>query len=159
MNQQLSTWANVAEIVSGVAVVITLVFLILSIRDDTGTTRTLVFQELMTSLNDFQNVILQDDQLTTVWIARARPDANASDLTEVEQGKLVIMFQTIMRVMDSAFSASQYGTIDQSQADRLLVSACLNYGFYQRRNRELEGRILLPISDEFRAFLESCPPV
>jgi len=159
MNLKLSDWANIAEIASSIAVAVTLIILILSIRDDTGATRTLVYEELMTSLNDFQNVILQDDQLTSLWLERGRPDSDARDLTEIEQGKLLIMFQTLMRILDSAFSASQYETIGQSQADRLLESACLNYSFYQMRNREVEGRMPVLVSDEFQAYLESCPPV
>jgi hypothetical protein len=39
MAVKLSDWANVAEVVSGVAVVITLIFLILSIRENTEITR------------------------------------------------------------------------------------------------------------------------
>lgn len=35
MNQKLAAWASIAEIVSGVAVVVTLVILIAEIRDNT----------------------------------------------------------------------------------------------------------------------------
>ena len=39
MKQKLSEWASIAEIVSGIAVVITLVFLIFGIRENTEVTR------------------------------------------------------------------------------------------------------------------------
>ena len=158
MKLKLSEWANLAEIASGVAVLITLIFLIASIRDGTSTTRTLVYQELTSSFNDLFNVILQDDQLTSLWSANRETVAGSmdvGDLTELEIQKLSIMYRSIMRILDSAFSASQYGTVGQSQTDRLLDSACLNYSRLQRINSELEPDILVPISREFRDYLES----
>jgi len=65
MNSKLSVWASVAEIVSGVAVPLTLVVLTISLRDYANTTRTVVYQQLLGSLNQQNTVVLQDGELPT----------------------------------------------------------------------------------------------
>jgi hypothetical protein len=50
---KLSDWAGIAEIFSGIAVVVTLVFLIIGIRENTEVTRAATYADLLDGLNEY----------------------------------------------------------------------------------------------------------
>ena len=151
MKPKLQEYALFAEVISGLAVLVTLIFLVVSIRDDANATRTAVYEQLLDSLNDFNNVIMQDDRLASLWLTRR--DLDVDSLSDQDVRKLTLMFRTVMRTLDAAFSASQYHTIGQSEVDRLLDSACNTYSTLLKVNATLEPDIFVPISQEFRDFL------
>ena len=155
MKEKLQVWALIAEIVSGVAIVITLIFLVVSVRDETSATRTLVYEDLLSGLNDFYNVLMQDDELASLWLARGESDRVS--LNDEEVRKLTLMFRSVMRIQDAAYSASQYGTLGEPEADRMLASACNTYETLENVNANLEAEIFVPISPPFREFLAECP--
>ena len=66
MNQKLSDWASIAEIVSGVAVVITLIFLIVGIRENTNVVRASAFSDNLSAFNDFSMTVAADAELRAV---------------------------------------------------------------------------------------------
>ena len=151
MNQKLTDWASVAEIVSGFAVVITLVFLTLSLRDNANATRTLVYEQLNENINDFIAMVLQDDELSALWW---RTGDSIDDLSEIERTKLVALFGIVFRDADAAFHAGEYGTLGESERERMEGLACFAY----LRSIETFGEITgLRASSDFRAYLEeSC---
>lgn len=67
MSRKLSDWANAAQIVSGIAVVVTLLFLILGIRENTAITRATAYDRNMDSLNYVRNVLVTDPETLDAW--------------------------------------------------------------------------------------------
>ena len=155
MKDKLQVWALIAEIVSGVAIVITLIFLVVSVRDETRATRTLVYEDLLSGLNEFYNVLMQDEELASLWLAGR--ELGSVDLSDEEVRKLTLMFRNVMRILDAGFSASQYGTLGEPEGDRILASACNTYEILETVNARVEPDIFVPISPRFREFLaNSC---
>ena len=62
MNQKLSDWASIAEIISGIAVVVTLIFLIAGIRENTAVLRGSSYSNTLESLNQLQASIMADSE-------------------------------------------------------------------------------------------------
>jgi len=67
MNQRLSNWASISEIASGIGVIVTLIFLIAGIRDNTEITRSAAFDRNMESINQFRLELAKDSELTRIW--------------------------------------------------------------------------------------------
>jgi len=63
MNQKLSDLASLAEIVSGVAVVVTLVFLVIGIRDNADVTRFSVYSDLLNEINENERARINNPEL------------------------------------------------------------------------------------------------
>ena len=150
MNRKLSDYASIAEIVSGIAVVITLVFLTLSLRDNTNTTRTLVYQQLLGAINEHNIAVMQDEESAKLWVGRYQRDI--SELSEGERARLVTMFRIIYRTRDAAYYAGRYGTLGASERGRFERVSCDSH---RQLNVELREEVLAVVSDEFREFLES----
>jgi hypothetical protein len=68
LNQKLSEWASVAEVVSGVAIVVTLVFLAVGIRENTEITRAAAYDRNIESLNQWRLGVMQNESLIRVWV-------------------------------------------------------------------------------------------
>ena len=56
-NEQLQNWALLAEVVSAIAVLVTLVFLISGMRENTSAIQSQTFQELMRDVNDWRSSV------------------------------------------------------------------------------------------------------
>ena len=63
MTQKLSDWASIAEIVSGIAVVVALVFLVVGIRENTEMARASMYERTFDSLNQWRMDIANNDAL------------------------------------------------------------------------------------------------
>ena len=69
MTLKLSDWADIAGIVSGVAVVITLVFLVIGIRENTAVTRASMYERSADRLIDLRNQLLNDPEMLRLFQA------------------------------------------------------------------------------------------
>lgn len=65
MKLRLSDWANIAEIGSGLAVLVTLVLLFLGILENTQVTR--VYNDVVDSINELSKDMYRDPQLSRIW--------------------------------------------------------------------------------------------
>lgn len=65
----LQKWALVAEIIGGAAVMITLVFLLLGIKENTQVTSASMFANTIDSLNEFEAGLLADPELSNLLAA------------------------------------------------------------------------------------------
>lgn len=82
MNLTLSDVASIAEVVSGLAVVITLVFLILSVRENSDITRAEMYSSHQESLNEMFRDIYRDPELMRIhdaWLANDFSSLDAHD--------------------------------------------------------------------------------
>ena len=70
MKRQLSSWASGAEIISSIAVVVTLVFLVIGIRENTAITRASVYATSIEGINDYEQ---RDEQTARRFRLRLIP--------------------------------------------------------------------------------------
>jgi len=98
---KLSDWASLAEVCSGVGVVITLIFLILGIRDNTDITRVSVYTDLVESISEWERDIYRDPELAR--LSGAFFGGQTSSLNELDQRRLRNMVQNLFRTYERAF--------------------------------------------------------
>lgn len=153
MNQKLSDWASIAEIVSGIAVVVTLVFLIASIRANTAALRADTYESNTDDINAFQYEVLRDpDSLRVLQAWQA--DRGAS-LDDIDWFRLDMLLGVQLREIDSQYSSYTYGQIGEAEWRRFELPAC---GIY--RSVEAAGRRIPALTDEFLKYInESCPAI
>ena len=119
---KLKKWAQGAEIASGIAVVISLVFLIFGIRENTEVTRAAVYGQLIGAINEQSQSIVENDELSRIW--RTFLEGNAEQLNAGEEFRLGVILRTLWRNYETAYFSNQYGTIGSAEWDRFERGMC-----------------------------------
>lgn len=135
MNQKLSSWASIAEIISGAAVVITLVFLIIGINENTNTMRASAYADLLDGLNRFQTEMMTDPASVSVW--RAFIEGEAAELEGDDRMRLNLAVLTIFRLYESAYYSDEYGLLGTSERERLDRNICAQFARVRSANAEI----------------------
>jgi len=123
MNQKLSDWASFAEIVSAVAVVVTLIFLIAGIRDNTEVTRASMFDRSMDSLNEIRLLIASDAEVARIW--RAYRDKEFDLLDDVSKEQAGELAMAIFGIYEKAYYAREYEVIGSREWERFENQICI----------------------------------
>jgi hypothetical protein len=157
MNQKLSNWASIAEIVSGVAVIITLVFLILGIRENTEITRASAYDRNIDSLNEVRGWIANNPDLATLY--RAFLDDETVSIEEPRITQLNLMMNAIFGVFEKAYFAYEYGHIGQSEWNRFDKQICVQYSHILTGPPILDESLQRALTEEFLSYLQAtCTP-
>jgi hypothetical protein len=123
MSQKLSNWASIAEISSGIAVVVTLLLLFLGIRDSNQITRASMYSNVIDGVNELDRDIYRDPELSELW-GRFLSRRNLSDLTSPERRRLALIVLVQFRNYDKAFIAFQNGIIGNAEWQRFEGPMC-----------------------------------
>ena len=153
MKQKLSDWASIAEIVSSVAIVLTLIILIVDVRENSELLRISAYSEATDKLNNFNNALFTDTDAMRVW--RSFIDEEANTLDAVESSRLRVIASTLFRTYESAYFAWQADLMREEEWNRFNRSICI---FYQRAESEGNGDpIPNVLTDEFLEYMvEEC---
>ena len=150
MNQKLSDWASVAEIISGIAVVVTLVFLVFGIRENTEITRADAYARNLDSLNQSRRQLAQDEEMARIY--QAWWEGRGGELDRGERYRLRLWLSAIWADYEMAYFANEYGTLGPSEWRRFETAACEN------RARMLDPMLWSEIesffSEPFADFME-----
>lgn len=138
-----------AEIVSGAAVAITLVFLVVGIRDNSNTTRSAVYEALVTDLNDFNLAILNNPDLYSLWSNRF--ELEIGNLGDEEFDRLRLMNRVVFRILDAAYWSFRSGTLSAAQWERFRNSVCTGVS---RIDPTLWEQTAIVMSDDFVSYAE-----
>jgi len=153
MNQQLSDWASIAEIISGVAVVATLIFLVIGINENTNVTRALVYADTLDGLNEFESNINQNADLSRIW--RAFIDGETTTLEALDRSRLISILTTMFRNYEKAYFTSQYDLLGESEWDRFERLICINFGRIEPI--DMVETVTSILTDDFAAYIaQSC---
>ena len=156
MDRKLSDWASVAEILSGIAVVITLIVLIAGIRANTAVLRASEYSALIRDLNNFQTAQMTDPQSVRLWRNYREGEAFSSEMSADDEYRLSLAVLVYSRIYETAYYSNKYRLLGESESARFAQVACRNY------NRVKEyGQIDLleqTMTEEYLGHLEeSCP--
>ena len=154
MNQKLSDWASIAEIGSGIAVVVTLVLLILGIRENTDMTRASMFASSIESLNATERAIMADPDLARVFLALRAKETNNLDADD--RNRLIFIIALQVRTFDMAYSMQRYGLYGDNEWSRFERNLC---AAYQRAAAAGYDQLVSDLTTpEFMNFVRSsCP--
>jgi len=120
-NKQLRKWALWAEIMSAVAVVVTIGFLAFQMMANTNALQAQTFQELMRDINDWRSSIRELEGDST--LIRLRKEGIDS-LSEGEQGVVRLAYLELWGIYEAAFYANERGVLGPEEWIRFEVSIC-----------------------------------
>ncbi len=137
MNQKLSDWGSIAEIVSGFAVVVTLVFLVLGIRENNELTRASVYESNINGLMQWRSEISRDRETAAIWETYRSGIYDSLDATD--QTRMRQMAANGMNVYEKAYYfAQEYGVMGASEYSRFERMACFQYEWAAKNQETLE---------------------
>ena len=150
MKLRLSDWANIADVTAGIAVVVTLIFLIHSVRENTAATRADSYETLMSDVNDFTLAVTQDSELSRLW--RQWNEVDTHELTDDQMYRIILLLRTLLRNYEKAYFAYQYGTLGLTEYLRFEEIGCR-----QKERLETDGswsEVTRVLTTEFTDSLE-----
>lgn len=120
---KLERWALFAEVVSGFAVIITLIFLILGINENTRATYAGNYQLLLSDINDLSLTVAQDDALSMLRSLWESEGWEALD----ELGTLRIrnLERSLFRIYETAYYTNEHRTLDVAETSSILLFATI----------------------------------
>lgn len=151
MNQKLSDWANLAEIVSGVAVIVSLIFLILGIRENTEITRAAAYDRNIDALNLLRAEVVRDSEIARRWYAYET--GQAGTLEGIDRMQLDNQINITFSNYEKAYFNHQYGVLGDSEWTRYERQICINE---ERLNSapDLKADMETVVTDEFVQYME-----
>jgi hypothetical protein len=150
---EISKLRKIGEGISVVAVLVTLVFLILEVRENTAAIRTESYGESINRLNEWRLNLAVNKELAQMFADFN--DGAVMELDRAERQQFGMVMTSLWSVYESAYFAQSYGTLGESEWSRFEQVMCSQYeravahkdGLW---DREVQ-RILSP---EFRYFVE-----
>jgi hypothetical protein len=130
MNKTLSDWANIAQVVSSIVVAVTLIVLIMGVRDNTAVVRASAYSNSIASLNDLSLATLSDPAAVRVW--RSYIQDNASELEDLDRQRLTLILVTLFRTYENAYFSERYGLIGKSEWGRFDRNMCGHFRRVQK---------------------------
>jgi hypothetical protein len=125
----LQKWSAIAEILSSVAVLATLVFLVFELRHNTDAVRANTYQDMNAVISESNGVFLANPEVSE-FIARTA--SGDEDLEPHDAIRLRAFISSQYRHADNIYFQYQIGTISRQQMESLLYPLVLNF---QRRGR------------------------
>lgn len=148
---KLSDWASIAEIASGIAVVVTLVFLVVGINENTNMTRASVYERTLGRLNEIESRIVTDPEINRLYDNYMGSASNPGSLEGADMSLIDSFLVMHFRVYDTAFFSQQYGLMGDSEWSRFERAICQGHA----RAKLLERLDLLRnlVSDKFWNYM------
>lgn len=148
MKGKLSDWADIAQVLSGFAVLITLVFLVIEIRDGTNVTRASMYAGFASGFVNNRTIRVQDPELNRIVLLFTEEGA---ELAPEEAQRIAPYLSNIFQLYDAAFFSQRYQVIGELEWERFERNICTNYG--RAITHGLEGAISGVVSDEFWLYV------
>ena len=120
-NKQLQKWALGAEIMSAVAVVVTIGFLALQMMDNTDALRAQMYHELIRDINDRRLWISRPEYIA---INRKLVEGDWESLTYQEQVDFATAAGMLWSIYESAYFANRRGVLGPSEFARFQAGFC-----------------------------------
>ena len=120
MKLKLSELASIAEIVAGIGVIVTLIFLIAGIRENTEITRAAAFDRNMESINQWRVELAKNPEMTKVWLSQGQLE----ELNEVDQFRLIMLQGSLWGIYEKSYYAQEYGVLGPSEWSRFQTQMC-----------------------------------
>jgi hypothetical protein len=150
----LSDLAHVAEIVASLAVVVTLVFLVVEVRQNTEITRVTAYDRTVEGLNTWRLTVASDPDLAERWQAYMSNSAAQDPAADM---RLQLLLNTLWAAYESAYYAWRYEILGSSEWTRFAFQICLRYESdgtpWSRPSSGQPIRDLL--TDEFVGYVEA----
>lgn len=147
---KLSEAAQLAEIVSAVGLVISLIYVGVQVTDNTSATRSAMASSASTEFTDWYEHLSSDPVLMDVWL---RGVTAPETLDEQQQLRFVFLLHIVMLQFQNNYYLVEEGTLDQKMLASInntlaTIRGTPGFEFYWPLRREL-------FFPEYRAFVEA----
>ena len=122
--RRLTAIAQIAEIVTSVAVLITLVFLVLGVRQNTDITRSSAYERSMAGLNEWRLALASDPELARLFATYQKREPGNLRSTDF---RLQLILNTIWGVYENSYYAHQRRILGDSEWSRFETQICVGY--------------------------------
>ena len=133
---KLEKLSAIAEIISSLAILVTLIFLAVqtsqntrAVAEQTAITRFSVYESNVTSINDWRSSLIQTPELLELWIRLQ--NAPESGLTPREQTLGNFLFAHLASIFENAFVAYQLGVLKPAGWEFFRTRTCDTYELFQ----------------------------
>ena len=146
----ISQLGSLGEFLSSIAVLITLVYLAMQIRQNTSTTRAVSHHAITDALNQLNLTIATDDQAAQIWLTGMQ---DRSSLTAIQREKYDALLRAYLHICDTMYYQAQIGAGDDGlwKAEERYLAVILS----SNGGKQWLAENSLSISSGFRAAIES----
>ena len=116
----LSKFSQLAEIASGLAVIVTLVILVLEIRNNTNAIQTGTYDALIADMGSWRMQVVENEQLNSIFFGGVPPQ----DLSQEDRGRLGNTYVSLYQIYERAFIQNQAGNLDEIAWERFERNIC-----------------------------------
>jgi hypothetical protein len=120
----LKKLALVAEVISAVAIIVTLGFLVVETRANTAAIQDQTYQALTQQLNDYRVSVVEGDWLE---VREKLLTEGWNQLSRVERTKLLMMRHNLYGIYETAYYSEKRGVIGENEWARFARAICKNY--------------------------------
>ena len=150
---QISKVKEIGEVFSIVAVLVTLIFLIVEVRENTAAIRTESYGESIARLNDWRLELAADSNLTRLFVEFNSGEEISWDVNERQQ--IAFIISSLWSIYESAYFANEYGTLGESEWARMKQMMCRQFDILLARPGFWDRVLVSQLSPEFRSFVET----
>ena len=152
---KLKNWALIAEVIASIGVMVTLVFLIIGMRDNTNALQGQTFQELMRDINAWRSITLEHEQ-SGLW-PKYREDG-VQGLSGNEQAVIRLLQLQLWTIYEAAYFANERGTLGAEEWIRFETAICQNRqrGFHEFWDQDFSdlAPIRLVLTPRFAEYVD-----
>ena len=149
MKGKLQDYALIAEIIGGIAIVASLIFVGLQIQQSTSINRASSYQDFLEEINDWRALLVADEGLRSSF--QVFQNGNGlGELSDDARLRLTIFLGNFYSTMEGAYYSREYGLIGSAEWGRIQFGLCQNF------IRVRSGGININyISEQFRQYMEN----
>jgi hypothetical protein len=148
----LSKFKETGEALSIIVVLVTLIFLILEVRENTAAIRTESYGDSIDRLNEWRLSLASDKELIKMFADFNSGETLELDRTEGQQ--LSFVLGSLWSIYESAYFAQSYGTLGESEWSRFEQMMCGQYEYALAQEGAWETELRNLLSAEFGDFVE-----
>ena len=144
MKEKLQEYALIAEIIGGIAIIASLVFVGLQIQQNTNLSKANAYRETIQEIADWREMLATAPEVGDCW--SRYNDLNNENYRSCGIG---LILNNIFGIYETAYFDRTYGFIGESEWTRLEVAICNH--FITAKKRKIDPTF---ITEEFRLYLE-----
>ncbi len=124
----LNQWALIAEVISGVAIVVTLAFLAMEMHGNTNAIRAQTYQTLMQQLNDYR-ISLTDPEIAAANEKYRTEGWDSLSTEEKQRVRNPVLVN--WGIYESAYFANERNVLGSEEWIRFEIAICRRYSLHQ----------------------------
>jgi hypothetical protein len=144
----LRNWAAAAEIISAIAVVVSLLYVGAGVRQNTVAIEGTTYQQVVRASNEYLLTVAADPTFAEILV---RAWSDPSQLTAVEKVRFYYHERVFWRNMENAYFQNAKGVLGEQEWEVYSRIAC------KGKNEVTWERHAASLSTEFVEFIEACP--